>query len=120
MSTSSQLLSQELEKTFSILIREYINIWYSDISQNSDFVDQLLKIISLILVKLEKRLVKIDWVKLLSLKLPDLIKTHIRDFRSCKSKFSSVYSGGRNIEQLFHGIQPHIAMESSDSECICY
>jgi hypothetical protein len=114
--SSSNLINDQLSKILTLLLRDHISSWFALISTNEDFLMEIIKVIEYIFNQLEHRLSKMDWVVLLSQDLPQLFKLHIREIRSCSAKIGTAYAGGKSLEELFHGCQPHIALDSPDTE----
>jgi hypothetical protein len=45
-----------------------------------------------------------------------VLQNHIQDYKSCTSKIGTAYAGGQSFQELFYGMQPHIALQSAESE----
>jgi hypothetical protein len=114
--SSSVLIDDQLRPTLDSLISAYIQTWYSNISTDTEFLQLLSSLLSSILSRLEKKLQKVDFIQLLCLQLPVIIKQHLIDYSTSKEKLNTAYSGGRTLNQLFHGTQPHFALDSADRE----
>ncbi|TPX44384.1 hypothetical protein SeMB42_g04346 [Synchytrium endobioticum] len=114
--TSSAKIDEELRAIFALLIRDYITTWYNLISENEDFVNAALGTFIHVVRELESRLKALDWVMLVTHDIPNVLRRHVNDYRDCKDKLGSTYAGGRTLEELFHGAQPHIAIESPQAE----
>ncbi|KAJ3217643.1 myocyte enhancer factor [Clydaea vesicula] len=114
--TSSLLIDKELNATITNLIKDYINTWYFDISQDLEFQKELLSLTASIVGRLETRLRAFDWTTFCYIQLPSIFRQHIQDYRNCKKKVGTVYSGLKNISEMFHGCQPHFALENEENQ----
>lgn len=53
-----------------------------------------------------------DWTELILLDLPKLLSLHYHDFRQAKARLYMDHgSGCDSLSQLFHGMQPHFALQ---------
>lgn len=53
-----------------------------------------------------------DWTELILLDLPKLLTLHYHDYRQAKSRLYMDHgSGCESLSQLFHGMQPHFALQ---------
>lgn len=114
--TSSKKVNSELSKIIALLLRDFIHSWYSNLSQDKEFYSELMQTVTYLTQEIERRLFRVDWVGLMTFDLPLVLKQHIRDFRACCSKLGTAYAGGKNLEELFYGCQPHIALKDTNSE----
>lgn len=114
--SSSLLIDDQLRPTLDSLIAEYIQTWYSSISTDTEFIERLSSLLATIISRLEKKLQRVDFIQLLCLQLPVILKQHLIDYSTAKEKLNTAYSGGRTLNELFHGSQPHFALDSSDRE----
>ncbi|KAJ1342221.1 hypothetical protein BSLG_003144 [Batrachochytrium salamandrivorans] len=114
--TSSPLIDAEIQKLVTLLLRDYVASWFSVISDNDDFVTELIRTIAHVIRECERRLNRVDFIVLATRDLPEILKRHIYDYRHCCEKLGTSYGGGRTLDELFHGCQPHIALNDSASE----
>jgi hypothetical protein len=68
----------ELYAFIAIIIREFVQTWYTKITPDHKFVDEIVKIIAHCTRALEQRLRKVDLESLLFDELPDLLEVHIK------------------------------------------
>ncbi|KAJ1341449.1 hypothetical protein BSLG_003878 [Batrachochytrium salamandrivorans] len=106
----------EIQKLVTLLLRDYVASWFSVISDNDDFVTELIRTIAHVIRECERRLNRVDFIVLATRDLPEILKRHIYDYRHCCEKLGTSYGGGRTLDELFHGCQPHIALNDSASE----
>ena len=114
--TSSPIVDEQLSKIITLLLRDYISSWFSTLSNDEELYTEITKLVAHILSELEHRLSKVDWVVLITQDMPHVLINHIREHRACSEKFGTAYAGGKSLEELFHGCQPHIALSSPDAE----
>jgi len=116
--TNSEVVNKELNNLFTLICNDFIASWYFMISDDKDeeFIEEIVKLIDYLVKDLEVRLNKVDYVQLLLIDVPIVIKQHIKDFYSCKEKINTIYSEGKSFEELFHSIQPHFALNNPQKE----
>jgi hypothetical protein len=76
--TSSNDVDLQLYALFAIIIREFIQAWYSKITPDQVFVEEVIQIIAHITRALEQRLRNVDLESLLFDELPELLELHIQ------------------------------------------
>jgi hypothetical protein len=75
--TSSNEVDLQLYALISIIIREFVQAWYSKITPDQVFVEEVVKIIAHITRAVEQRLRNVDLESLLLDELPELLETHL-------------------------------------------
>ncbi len=68
----------QLYAFIAIIIREFVHTWYTKISPDNVFVEEVVKIIAHCTRALEQRLRKVDLESLLFDELPELLDVHIQ------------------------------------------
>ena len=76
--TSSNEVDLQLYAFITIIIREFVHTWYTKITPDHVFVDEVVKIIAHCTRGLEQRLRKVDLESLLFDELPDLLEVHVQ------------------------------------------
>jgi hypothetical protein len=76
--TSSNEVDLQLYALIAIIIREFVQTWYSKITPDQVFVEEVVKIIAHITRALEQRLRKVDLESLLFDELPELLEIHLQ------------------------------------------
>ena len=86
--TSSNEVDLQLYAIISVIIKEFVQTWYSKITPDHVFVNEVIQIIAHCTRALEQRLRKVDLEALLLDEIPGLIEAHLggRRFRSLGSK----------------------------------
>ena len=76
--TSRNDVDLQLYALISIIIREYVQVWYTKITPDETFVAEIVQIIAHCTRALEQRLRKVDLESLLFDELPELLDAHVR------------------------------------------
>lgn len=76
--TSSNEVDVQLYAFIAIIIREFVQTWYSKITPDQTFVEEIVKIIAHCTRALEQRLRKVDLESLLLDELPELLEVHVQ------------------------------------------
>ncbi len=76
--TSSNDVDLQLYAFIAIIIREFVQTWYSKITPDQVFVEEVVKIIAHCTRALEQRLRKVDLESLLFDELPELLDVHVQ------------------------------------------
>lgn len=93
--TSSNKVDLQLYALLAIIVKEYINSWYSKITPDHTFTDEIVKLFAHCTRAVEQRLRKVDIDTLLLNDLPALIESHVRgEFH--QPYINSVMHGGMN------------------------
>ncbi|KAG7051361.1 PXA domain-containing protein [Colletotrichum scovillei] len=86
--TSRNDVDLQLYALISVILREYVQVWYSKITPDDTFVDEIVQIIAHCTRALEQRLRKVDLESLLFDELPDLLDRHILAYRAAHDPIS--------------------------------
>lgn len=79
--TSSNEVDLQLYAFIAIMIIEYINPWYTKITSDHTFIDELIQIIAHCTRVLEQRLRKVDLEALALDEFPALLRVHVESKR---------------------------------------
>jgi hypothetical protein len=82
--TSSNEVDLQLYGIISVIIKEFVQTWYSKITPDQVFVNEVIQIIAHCTRGLEQRLRKVDLEALLLDEIPELLQAHL----SCRSSRS--------------------------------
>ncbi|TAQ87754.1 hypothetical protein B7494_g3924 [Chlorociboria aeruginascens] len=80
--TSSNEVDLQLYAFIAIIIREFVQTWYSKITPDQVFVEEVIKIIAHCTRALEQRLRKVDLESLIFDELPELLNVHVETYRA--------------------------------------
>ena len=75
--TSRNDVDLQLYALLSVILREYVQVWYNKITPDQAFVAEVVQIIAHCTRALEQRIRKVDLESLLLDELPDLLERHI-------------------------------------------
>jgi hypothetical protein len=75
--TSSNEVDIQLYGIIAVIIKEFVQTWYSKITPDHVFVDEVLQIIAHCTRALEQRLRKVDLEALLLDEIPELVEAHL-------------------------------------------
>ncbi|KAF9204564.1 hypothetical protein BGZ49_005149 [Haplosporangium sp. Z 27] len=56
----------------------------------------------------------VDWVGLLLQDVPEILRRHYMDYRQAAQKLETAYAPNQTIESIFHGLQPHFALNDGE------
>ncbi|KAI9009908.1 PXA domain-containing protein [Phycomyces nitens] len=112
--TGSKEIDLELYTYIALLVRDFINPWYRLVTNDEDLSTEIVNILTQVIQELQKRCRDgVDWSELILISVPNLLTLHYRDYRQAKERLYTGHSGGaQSIEDLFHGMQPHFALQS--------
>ncbi|KIJ68760.1 hypothetical protein HYDPIDRAFT_81487 [Hydnomerulius pinastri MD-312] len=108
-------LNDEVYDFIALALRAFVNIWWAKITRyDKEFLPQITNIVIHVVRVLEKRLLTTDLSPLVFCDIPALVTQHYRDYRHTASKVSTSYAGGGalSLPQLFHQLQPHMAISA--------
>lgn len=106
-------LDDELYDFIALALRAFVNPWWTKITRyDKEFLPDITRILTHVLRVLEARMLAADAAPLLLHDLPLLVTQHIRDYRDAERKARSAYASGGalSLSQLFHQLQPHLAV----------
>ncbi|KAF8845426.1 hypothetical protein BDN67DRAFT_1065284 [Paxillus ammoniavirescens] len=111
-------LNDEVYDFIALALRAFVNIWWTKITRyDKEFLPQIASIVTHAVRALEERLLNVDLSLLVFCDIPAVITQHYRDYRHAASKVSTSYAtgGALSLPQLFHQLQPHMAISADGS-----
>lgn len=108
-----QALTDELYDFIALALRAFVAPWWSKITPyDKEFIPEITRVIAVVARNLESRLQQADLASLIYRDIPLIATQHYQDFRNASSKTNTAYAGGGSLplNQLFHQLQPHIAL----------
>ena len=111
-------LHDEVYDFIALALRAFVNTWWTKLTRyDKEFLPQITNIVIHVVRCLEQRLLDADLSLLVLGDIPALITQHYRDYRQAVSKASTSYAigGALSIPQLFHQLQPHMAVSPDGS-----
>ncbi|KAF9920441.1 hypothetical protein FBU30_009723 [Linnemannia zychae] len=107
-------LDAEAYHFLALLVRDFIQTWYSTFSSDPQLVTSIVNVVIEIARELERRSQEMDWVGLLLLDIPEILRRHYIDYRQAIQKLETAYAPNQTIESAFHGLQPHFALQDGE------
>lgn len=116
--TCPRELHDEVYDLVALALRAFVNTWWTKLTRyDKEFLPQITSVVTHVIRALEQRLLDADLSLLVFGDIPALITQHYRDYRQAVSKASTSYAtgGALSLPQLFHQLQPHMAISSDGS-----
>ncbi|KAI0768480.1 PXA domain-containing protein [Trametes elegans] len=116
-------LNAELYEFIALALRAYVNPWWTKITRyDKEFLPEITRILTSVLRALEARVAATDFSPLVYRDLPTLLNQHWTDYRNAQSKLHTSYAtgGAATLPQLFHQMQPHMAVSAEGVIDIVY
>ncbi|KAJ4337443.1 hypothetical protein N0V95_008333 [Ascochyta clinopodiicola] len=108
--TSSNEVDLQLYGIISVIIKEFVQTWYSKITPDHVFVNEVIRVIAHCTRALEQRLRKVDLEGLLLDEIPGLLEEHVIAFRLAKRQASCPQSLVSDPRLIYHALYPHPAL----------
>ncbi|KAK7058770.1 hypothetical protein VNI00_001394 [Paramarasmius palmivorus] len=108
-------LSAELYDFIALALRAFVNPWWSKITRyDKEFLPQITAILTVVARALEERILAADLAPLVFRDIPTIVTQHYSDYRNAAAKISTSYASGgsMSLPQLFHQLQPHMAVSA--------
>ncbi|KIW79049.1 hypothetical protein Z517_08889 [Fonsecaea pedrosoi CBS 271.37] len=110
--TSSNEVDVQLYAVVAIIIKDFVNSWYSKITPDRTFVDEVIQIIAHCSRALEQRIRQVDVTELILDELPVLVERHIAAYRTATTAQAALQYG-ENPRRIYHALNPHPALDPS-------
>ncbi|KAF9454917.1 hypothetical protein P691DRAFT_654969 [Macrolepiota fuliginosa MF-IS2] len=108
-------LQAELYDFIALALRAYVSPWWTKLTRyDKEFLPQIARTLTAVIRALESRVLALDLSALVFHHTPTILTQHYHDYRNAASKLSSSYAtgGAASLPQLFHHLQPHIALSA--------
>ncbi len=108
-------LQAELYDFIALALRAHVNPWWTKITRyDKEFLPQITRTLTIVVRALETRALALDLPALVFRDVHVILGQYCRDYRNATSKVASSYAtgGATSLPQLFHQLQPHIALSS--------
>lgn len=134
--TSSNAVDLQLYAIISVIIKEFVQTWYSKITPDQDFIHEVIQVIAHCTRGLEQRLRKVDLEALIFDEIPELLENHLTGrfltsvtqvscltvhstaYRLAKKEADNPTSLVSDIRFVYHTIHPHPALSPVPSQGI--
>ncbi|PGH32466.1 hypothetical protein GX50_04766 [[Emmonsia] crescens] len=107
--TSSNEVDLQLYALIAIIIKEFIYVWYSRITPDHTFTDEVIQIIAHCTRALEQRLRQVDVDGLVLDEIPALIEAHIVAYRTARQN-PHLNRSASYLHTVYHTLNPHPAL----------
>ncbi|KGQ00730.1 hypothetical protein PAAG_12608 [Paracoccidioides lutzii Pb01] len=107
--TSSNEVDLQLYALIAIIIKEFVNVWYSKITTDHTFTDEVIQIIAHCTRALEQRLRQVDVDSLVLDEIPALIEAHVVAYRTA-SQNPQLNCPASYFRTVYHTLNPHPAL----------
>ncbi|KAJ9637237.1 hypothetical protein H2199_007523 [Coniosporium tulheliwenetii] len=119
--TSSNEVDLQLYAIIAVILKEFVYTWYTKITPDHVFVDEVIQIIAHCTRALEQRLRKVDLEALLLDEIPDLLDSHVKAYRVSR-RATGYQSLASDYREVYHTLNPHPALSpvpyENDPSCI--
>ncbi|KIV80351.1 hypothetical protein, variant 1 [Exophiala sideris] len=110
--TSSNETDLQLYAIVAIVIKDFVNSWYSRITPDTAFVDEVIQIIAHCSRALEQRIRQVEITELLLDELPVLVERHIEAYKTATTAQAALQYG-ESHQRIYHSLNPHPALDPS-------
>jgi hypothetical protein len=110
---ASPELTDEVYDVIALGLRAFVIPWWSKISRyDKEFLPDITRIVAGVVRAVDARVECTDLSLLLLCHVPAIVTQHYRDHRSAAAKLATSYASGgaASLPQLFHQLQPHMAL----------
>ncbi|TKX27241.1 PXA domain-containing protein 1 [Elsinoe australis] len=116
--TSSNEVDLQLYGLIAVIIKSFVQTWYSKITPDHEFTDEIIQIIAHCTRAFEQRLRRVDLEALLLDEIPDLLNQHAEAYRlaSHSSNGMTAQYLGVSTRTIYHSIRPHPALSPVPTE----
>ncbi|KAF7453229.1 PXA domain containing protein [Pyrenophora tritici-repentis] len=116
--TSSNEVDLQLYGIISVIIKEFVQTWYTKITPDQVFVNEVIQIIAHCTRGLEQRLRKVDLEALLLDEIPELLQAHLSSFRLAMHQAASSTSLASDPRTIYHALHPHPALSPVPTDLV--
>ncbi|CAE7014348.1 PXA domain containing protein [Pyrenophora teres f. teres] len=116
--TSSNEVDLQLYGIISVIIKEFVQTWYTKITPDQVFVNEVIQIIAHCTRGLEQRLRKVDLEALLLDEIPELLQAHLCSFRLAMQQAASSTSLASDPRTIYHALHPHPALSPVPTDLV--
>ncbi|KAF8527857.1 PXA domain-containing protein [Hysterangium stoloniferum] len=115
LSADDPELNAELYDFLALALRGFVSPWWLKISRyDKEFLPEITRVVAVFLRSVEARLSIADVSSLIFKYIPTIVSQHYADYRNAASKVGTSYAtgGASALPQIFHHLQPHMAVSS--------
>lgn len=109
-------LNAELYDFLALALRGFVSPWWSKITRHDkEFLPEITRLVAVFLRSLEARLAAADLPSFVFRDVPAILSQHYADYRNASAKVGTSYAtgGSSTLPQIFHQMQPHMAVSAN-------
>lgn len=114
--TSSSPVDIELYCFFGLIFKNFINLWYSRISDNDEFTLEIIDVLAHLTRNLETRFRKLNFSDLLLDDIPYILNNHREFYLFCLNNLNSQYIQCNDMKEAFDLLNNHPALSTKFKE----
>jgi PXA domain len=106
-------LNAELYDFIALALRGFVTPWWTKITKHDkEFLPEITRVIAVFLRSVETRLASADLPTFVFRDVPAIVSQHYADYRNACAKVGTSYAtgGSSTLPQIFHQLQPHMAV----------
>ncbi|KAI1908466.1 hypothetical protein LOZ65_006637 [Ophidiomyces ophidiicola] len=107
--TSSNEVDLQLYALIAIIMKEFVYSWYSKITPDHGFTEEIIQVIAHCTRSLEQRLRQVDVTSLLLDEIPSLIEAHVIAYRVADQSAVATQSQSQ-LRTAYHALNPHLSL----------
>ncbi|KAJ2785281.1 Canalicular multispecific organic anion transporter 2 [Coemansia javaensis] len=117
---TSAAVNAAVGRLVRLVVRDFVQEWYQKVTDDGEFAAQIEAQLGQVANEVEKRCLRVDWVRFALFELPAVVQVHVRDAQQCTARLGTVYAGREtSLEAVFQSMQPHVALAlAADSELV--
>ncbi|WEW55323.1 hypothetical protein PRK78_000752 [Emydomyces testavorans] len=112
--TSSNEVDLQLYALIAIIMKEFVYAWYSKITPDHSFAEEVIRVVAHCTRALEQRLRHVDIHALVLDEIPSLVEAHIIAYRMASRSAVAAHSQTQ-FRMAYHALNPHPALPVPDS-----
>lgn len=108
-------LKEHIWNLVALICREYVLIFYQRLTKDRTFFQEVTRIVSHVVARLEEHVKDLDLPALLLADIPKLLEKHCKDYRTAEERAGTPAGGLLSLSELFHSVHPHIAIRPAST-----
>lgn len=113
--TTSPSVDLELYALVGLLFRSFVNRWYKSLSDDTELINELIRVVAHVTRDLEKRLADVDVLELLLDDVPLVLDEHLSAYRKVTRELGSSFLQFDTIDSAFDHVSPHMALQDTST-----
>ncbi|KAK4999378.1 hypothetical protein LTR66_001575 [Elasticomyces elasticus] len=107
--TSSNAVDLELYAIIAIIIKDFVQSWYTRITSDHDFTDEVIQVIAHCTRGLEQRLREVNLEVLVLDEIPQILQSHMQAYYTSRDLQGNCLQG-LEFREIYHTLRPHPAL----------